>query len=151
MQLTNIARDVGEDAERGRVYLPESWLVAAGSSPEEVLLGLPAPGVLATTRRVLEAAERYYASGIDGIRLLPARCRPSILTAALLYREIGRRVLARGGDGVTARARVSGRRKLGLALGAVFRSAIDPALRGQPALPHRAELHVALARAGVVT
>jgi phytoene synthase len=151
MQLTNIARDVGEDAGRGRVYLPKSWLVAAGSSPDEVLRGAPAPGVLAATRRVLALAERYYASGIDGIRLLPARCRPSILTAALLYREIGRLVLARGGDGVTARARVPRRRKLALGLGALVRWAIDPALRGQPALPHRPELHAALASAGVVT
>ncbi|MBM4246241.1 MAG: phytoene/squalene synthase family protein, partial [Deltaproteobacteria bacterium] len=103
MQLTNIARDVGEDAARDRVYLPGTWLAAESSSFDEVLSRRAAPGVRAATLRVLARAEDYYASGIGGIALLPRGCRPSILSAALLYRAIGRRVRARGGDGVTAR------------------------------------------------
>jgi 15-cis-phytoene synthase len=153
MQLTNVARDVGEDARQGRVYLPASWLVASGGSPAELLAApdRPAPAALAATRRVLATAERYYGSGIGGIRLLPRACRPAILTAALLYREIGQVVHAHGGDGVTARASVGSARKLALALTAAARCAIDPSLRGRPATPHRIELHSALVRAGLAT
>lgn len=149
MQLTNVARDVGEDAARDRVYLPADWLAAAGSSVDEVLERRPTPGVLATNRRVLALAERYYESGIGGIRLLPARCRPAILTAALTYREIGRRVLARGGDGVSARVAVPDARKLVLVALAGARCVLDPGLRGGAREPHRAELHAALERAGL--
>jgi phytoene synthase len=149
MQLTNIARDVGEDARRGRVYLPASWLEAESSSHAEVLEGRPAPGVLATTRRVLALAEDYYASGIAGIALLPARCRPAILGAALLYRAIGRRVRARGGDGVSARARVGTPAKLALLAAAALRCAVDPRLRTSPAGDHDPALHAALHRVGL--
>ena len=149
MQLTNIARDVGEDAARDRVYLPGTWLADAGSSCDEVLSRRAAPGVRATTLRVLARAEDYYASGIGGIALLPPACRPSILSAALLYRAIGRRVRARGGDGVTARARVGGVGKAGLIVTALARCALDPRLRACGAM-HDATLHAPLARAGVV-
>jgi len=149
MQLTNVARDVGEDAARDRVYLPADWLAAAGSSVDEVLERRPTAGVLATNRRVLALAERYYESGIGGIRLLPARCRPAILTAALTYREIGRRVLARGGDGVRARVAVPDARKLVLVASAGARCLLDPGLRGRVVEPHRSELHAALGRAGL--
>jgi len=150
MQLTNIARDVGEDAARDRVYLPGAWLAEAGSSFDEVLSRVPAPGVLATNRRVLALAEGYYASGIGGIALLPARCRPSILAAAFLYRAIGRKVRERGGDGVSARARVGGVAKLALLASAVARSALDPRLRAAPDA-HDAALHAPLHRAGLST
>ena len=148
MQLTNIARDVGEDAARGRVYLPGSWLAAAGSSFAEVLSGAATPGVLAVNRRVLARAEDYYASGIGGICLLPASSRPAILGAALLYRAIGRKVRARGGDGVSARARVGGAAKLGLLALAAARCAVDPRLRTQPS-GHDATLHAPLRRVGL--
>lgn len=148
MQLTNIARDVGEDAARGRVYLPGTWLAAAGSSADEVLARVPAPGVLAVNLRVLALAESYYESGIGGIGLLPARCRPSILAAALLYRAIGRRVRVRGGDGVSARARVGAVAKLGLLATAVARAALDPRLRARPD-GHDAALHAPLRRVGL--
>jgi len=151
MQLTNVARDVGEDAARDRVYLPGTWLAEEGSSFADVLSREPRPGVLATNRRVLTLAEGYYASGIAGVALLPASCRPAILGAALLYRAIGRRVLARGGDGVTARARVPGATKLGLLALAAARCAADPRLRAARAAhdPHDGRLHAPLHRAGV--
>jgi len=148
MQLSNIARDVGEDAARGRVYLPGDWLAAAGSSFDEVLAGKPAPGVLAANRRVLERAEEYYRSGIGGICLLPAASRPAILGAALLYRAIGRRVRARGGDGVSARVRVGGPAKLALLGTAIARCALDPHLRTQPD-QHDSALHAPLHRVGL--
>ncbi len=149
MQLTNIARDVGEDARRGRVYLPRTWLREAGSSTEEVLSGRNTPGIAAVNRRVLALAERFYDSGIDGIALLPASCRPAILAAALIYREIGMKVLAVGGDGVTARQRVGGARKFVLALRSVVQCALWPRFRRAEVPEHDAALHEGLRRLGM--
>jgi phytoene synthase len=129
MQLTNIARDVGEDARRGRVYLPATWLAEANGTVDDVLALRPTPPVRAVTRRLLAFAGGYYTSGIGGVALLPASCRPAILTAALLYRAIGDRVLAHGGDGITTRARVGAARKVGLIAIAGARCAFDPRLR----------------------
>lgn len=149
MQLTNIARDVGEDAARARVYLPATWLAEAGGSQDEVLGGRPTSAVRAATHRVLALAERHYDSGIAGIGLLPASCRPAILSAALLYRAIGRRVVARDGDGMTARARVGAAAKAGLIALAAWRCAVDPRLRGGARRPDASALAQALRRAGV--
>jgi phytoene synthase len=149
MQLTNICRDVGEDAGRDRVYLPAAWLAQAGGSADDVLAPAPSGPVREVTLRLLDLAETYYASGIAGIGLLPASCRPAILSAALLYRAIGRRVAARGGDGVTARARVSGPRKAGLIVAAGARCLLDPRLRPHAHRPETSALHAALRRAGV--
>ncbi len=149
MQLSNIARDVGEDARRDRVYLPATWLADAGSTPADVLAAVPLPGVLATTRRVVALAEEYYRSGIQGITLLPRACQPAILSAALMYRAIGRKVRSRNGDGVTRRVHVGGLRKGGYIVLAYARVACDPRLRGGRVGGHQAELHAPLLRAGV--
>ncbi len=93
MQLTNIARDVIEDAGRGRIYLPETWL------PDDVTPGtLPecADDVFPAVRRLLEHAERRYRNGARGFAHLPPRVRPAIQAAARLYEEIGVRILRQG-------------------------------------------------------
>jgi 15-cis-phytoene synthase len=150
MQLTNIARDVGEDTTRDRIYLPSAWLAEAGGSEAEVLAARATPAVRRVTLRVLGLAETYYDSGIAGIGMLPASCRPAIMSAALLYRAIGRRVAARDGDGVTERARVSGIGKVALIGVAAMRCAIDPRLRPRTARPDTSILDAPLRRTGVV-
>ena len=97
MQLTNIARDVLEDAEMDRRYLPASWFDTS-LSPETIANAanschLP---VAAAINQLLELAERYYASALVGIHLLPWRSRFSIIVALRVYRQIGRQ-LKRGG------------------------------------------------------
>ncbi len=115
MQLTNIARDVGEDARAGRLYLPLSWLRADGLDPDAWLAApAPHPAVRAATRRLLAEADRLYRVGEGGIPSLPRACRPGIRAAGLLYAAIGREVARAGFDGVTGRARVSTPRKLAL-------------------------------------
>jgi phytoene synthase len=115
MQLSNIARDVGEDARAGRLYLPRSWLREEGIDPE-VWLRQPVftPEIAAVVSRLLSLAEELYDRADSGIRGLPASCRPAIFAARYLYREIGEEVAKRGYDSVSARARVSGRRKIAL-------------------------------------
>ncbi|MEM6491922.1 MAG: phytoene/squalene synthase family protein, partial [Pseudomonadota bacterium] len=113
MQLTNIARDVGEDAAMGRLYLPEAWLREEGVDPDAFLADPGfSPGVGRTTLRLLAQAERYYDRASAGISQLPWRCRPAMQAARMIYRDIGRIVADRGGDGVTRRAVASKRRKL---------------------------------------
>lgn len=115
MQLTNIARDVGEDARRGRIYLPLDWLGEAGIDVEAFLANPEAtPAMRATTERLLNAAHILYARAMTGIAGLPLTCRPAIRSAALIYREIGREIEKSGHDSVTRRAHTSTRRKLEL-------------------------------------
>ena len=115
MQLVNIARDVGEDARAGRLYLPLSWLRAEGIDPETWLTAPRfSPELGRVTRLLLVEADALYARADGGIALLPAGCRPGIAAARLIYAEIGREVARHGHDSVSRRAVVTGRRKLAL-------------------------------------
>ncbi len=105
MQLTNIARDVGEDARRGRLYLPLDRLRERGLDPEAWLAAPDAgPAVRESVEELLAYADEVYARAWPGIRRLPAGCRPAIRAAALLYAAIGDEIRAAGCDSVSARA-----------------------------------------------
>ncbi|WP_233259067.1 phytoene/squalene synthase family protein [Rubrivivax albus] len=115
MQLTNIARDVGEDARRGRIYLPLAWLREAGIDPDAWLAQPRHDAALATVvQRLLQAAEALYARAEHGIAALPRDCRAAILAARLAYAEIGHQLAREGLDAVSRRTVVPGRRKLAL-------------------------------------
>ena len=121
MQFTNIARDVGEDARAGRLYLPRDWLDAAGLDAD-AFLSEPrlSPGLQQVVAGLLAAADGLYARAEPGIAALPLSCRPAIRAAGTIYAEIGRAVEANGFDSVTRRARVSGPHKAGLLARAVL-------------------------------
>lgn len=128
MQLSNIARDVGEDARLGRLYLPREWLRQAGIDPDAWLCAprfTPALGEV--VRRLLREADLLYRRAAAGIGELPASCRPGIHAARLIYAEIGREVERRGGDSVSSRAVVGTGRKL-----ALLPAAVGASLRGAP-------------------
>ncbi|MFN8830416.1 MAG: phytoene/squalene synthase family protein [Labrys sp. (in: a-proteobacteria)] len=115
MQLTNIARDIGEDARNGRLYLPLDWLDDVGLDPEAFLAEPRFDArVAALTRRLLDEAEMLYARSITGIAGLPFVCRPAIHAARLIYREIGEAVRANALDSVSQRAFVPDGRKIAL-------------------------------------
>jgi phytoene synthase len=115
MQITNVCRDVGEDAARGRVYLPAAWLREAGVDRDAWLRApVDNPGVRAVVARALSRAELLYARSDAGIMRLPRDCRLAIRAARLLYADIGRVLARRSFDGVTGRAVVSTPRKLWL-------------------------------------
>jgi phytoene synthase len=112
MQLSNIARDVGEDARMGRVYLPLSWLRETGIDPDEWLARPVHSAALGSVvERLLEAADALYARVDAGVAQLPLACRPGINAARLLYAEIGHEVQRRGLDSVNRRAVVPASRK----------------------------------------
>ncbi|MDQ0355851.1 phytoene synthase [Rhodoplanes tepidamans] len=115
MQLTNICRDVGEDARMGRIYLPLSWMREEGLDPDAWLAAPVFDDRLArVVGRLLAAADALYARSEAGIARLPFGCRPGILAARIMYAEIGRVIEANGLDSVSQRAYVRGRRKLAL-------------------------------------
>jgi phytoene synthase len=126
MQLTNIARDVGEDARAGRLYLPEDWLREEGIEPDAWLARPVFTAAIGrVVRRLLGAADRLYAQADEGIAGLPLACRPGINAARFLYAEIGREVERVGCDSVTCRAVVPAARKTGL-LARILRTSVIP-------------------------
>lgn len=149
MQLTNIARDVGEDARNARLYLPLDWLRQEGLDAEAFLAAphasIPLSNVLG---RLLAEADRLYAQSRSGIAMLPAGCRPSIHAARLLYAEIGRAVEVNGHDSVTRRAVVPTRRKLALLAAAIVASLKSAPASATPALASAQFLIEAVATAG---
>ncbi|CAN5298442.1 phytoene/squalene synthase family protein [soil metagenome] len=141
-QLTNIARDVIEDAKDGRVYLPSDWLIEAGLESSAAAVADPANRVRvhAVTQRLLAVAEPYYDSARDGLRGLPFRSSMAIAAARGVYREIGRKIVRRGPGVWRGRVSVGKAMKLWVfgrgALIAIWVRAMD---RGRPA-PARGSL-----------
>ena len=140
MQLTNIARDVREDAGMGRRYLPGDW----GAAPDPSGLTDPDPSVIRATRqavlRLLDLAERYYTSGTTGLVFLDPNARRAIAVAAMVYREIGRKLRRTGTNWHHGRVTVSALGKLRPSLSALLQSTGTA-----PALPrHDSRLHVHL-------
>lgn len=138
MQLTNIARDVGEDARNGRLYLPRAWLRDVGIEPD---VWLRAPrfdaAVAHVVQRLLRVADALYERAEQGVAALPRDCRPAILAARLVYAEIGHQLVRDGLDSVNQRAVVSRRRKLALIARATGAAVIAPQAQTRPlaALP----------------
>lgn len=126
MQLTNVARDVGEDAARKRIYLPLDWLRPTGWSPEIWLTDpMASAAVRDAVRRTLRVADALYARAWPDIGRLPRRCRPAIRAASLVYADIGDRIRLADCDSVTRRAFTGRRRKL-LLLGRALGSSMRP-------------------------
>jgi phytoene synthase len=88
MQLTNISRDVLEDAKMGRRYLPASWIDLSPAEIAKADVASHQP-VAAAVDHLLDLAEDYYQSALLGIQLLPLRSRLSIIVALRIYRQIG--------------------------------------------------------------
>ena len=150
MQLSNIARDVGEDARAGRLYLPRRWLRRAGIDAAGFLADprfTPALGEV--VQRLLREADVLYARADAGIAALPTDCRPGIGAARRFYAAIGHRVAANGGNSVDARAVVPGAAKLGLVARAGFAVLRGGGSTALPPLPATRFLVVAAAGAGV--
>ena len=90
MQLTNISRDVLEDAKMRRRYLPSDWFESVVSVDD--IANAESDCLQPVTQvidRLLQLSETYYASALMGIRLLPFRSRLSIAIALRVYRQIG--------------------------------------------------------------
>ncbi|MDA9789728.1 phytoene/squalene synthase family protein [Amylibacter sp.] len=100
MQLTNIARDVLEDATMDRRYLPETWV---GDMPSDQIVSLSDNGackerdnVNRAVKRLLDLSETYYDSGLKGLVYLRPRDHLAIAVAAKVYRQIGVQISDKG-------------------------------------------------------
>lgn len=135
MQLTNIARDVGEDAREARLYLPLDWLAEAEIDPEE-LLARPAmsPALADLVRRLLGEADSLYVRSEAGISALPPGCRSGIFAARYIYAGIGRQLERQGCDSVTHRARTTGAQKLGWLMLSAMRAGAATAMPRSPVI-----------------
>ncbi len=136
MQLTNIARDVGEDARAGRLYLPRAWFAEARIDPDEWLARPWYDAQIAEfVRRLLAEADRLYTRARPGVTLLPKGCQPAIHAASRIYREIGVKAEKSGYDTVNQRTVTSTARKLQLALYALMDAAFGPREAERDPLP----------------
>lgn len=115
MQLTNIARDVLEDARADRRYVPSAWV--GSIEPAEIVAA--GPSVIEPmdqgVRRLLVLADTFYASGARGFSYLPFRTRAAIRIASRVYREIGIQILDRQASIWAGRTVISPSRKWWLA------------------------------------
>ncbi|MEM1082393.1 MAG: squalene/phytoene synthase family protein, partial [Pseudomonadota bacterium] len=93
-QLTNIARDVVEDARAQRYYLPQHWLNEQGLQADDLTNTDCSERIYPLVCRLVQMAEPYYQSANIGIRALPGRAAWAIATARAVYRDIGLQLLA---------------------------------------------------------
>ena len=143
MQLTNICRDIAEDAALGRRYLPASMI--GDVSPE--LLISPADGLRPHLRKcvadLLDLADRYYRSGELGLRYLPVRARSSILVAARVYEAIGKELRRRDCAYWSGRVVLHGGIKAALTARALLSQVLRLSFWVSPQ-EHNAALHTAI-------
>lgn len=95
-QLTNISRDIVDDARAGRVYVPEEILSRHGISTVDPNDLNQRPALHAAALDLLDLAERYYASAYIGMSALPLRSAWAIAAARRVYRAIGSKLRSGG-------------------------------------------------------
>lgn len=133
MQLTNIARDVREDALAGRKYLPATWWDA---TPADIAAPSPAmqrTGAVAVLR-LLDLADSYYAGANCGFAYLPLTTRLGLAVAARVYRGIGAELRRRDGAFHQGRVYVPRWRKAVLTVAAVGALIMPSRPTGEPPL-----------------
>ncbi len=118
-QLTNIARDVIDDARVGRVYLPAEVLRRHSITKIDASDPAQWPKLHAAALELLDLAERYYSSAEIGIGALPARSAWAIAAARRVYRDIGKKLRTDGPAAWQSRVSTSKGRKVAL-LGYAF-------------------------------
>ncbi|MEY4889908.1 MAG: hypothetical protein RIQ75_1038 [Pseudomonadota bacterium] len=95
-QLANIARDIREDADGGRCYVPAEWLAEAGVPPGDHMKSTHRKAMAGIAQKLANLSAGYEASARIGARRLPFRSRWAVLSAAGIYGDIAREVARRG-------------------------------------------------------
>ncbi|MEO8702184.1 MAG: phytoene/squalene synthase family protein [Kofleriaceae bacterium] len=142
MQLTNICRDVAEDWQRGRLYLPDDLLARHGAGGLADELGRPLPrtalpALAGTVRELLDLAGEGYRASEPGIAALPWRPALAVRAASRVYSAIGTRILKTGCDVTAGRAVVPSAHKLALVARAMVRT-----FAGWPARAFAGPVHI---------
>jgi phytoene synthase len=132
-QLTNFIRDVGEDLQRGRIYLPLKDLADFGVSPADLRAGVTTDPIRELIAFEVDRAHGHYARAADGIPLLAPSSQACIRTAYRLYGGILDEVARAGYDVLTRRATVPNRRRLAVAVTGVLTPPGRPVRLSRPA------------------
>lgn len=120
MQLTNICRDIREDAGLGRCYLPQEWLQQAGMTEATMLAPENRAALIGIQERLLKRADELYQEGFAGLRFLSLRSCWAVLIAAKVYSYIGEQIRRDSDRGLNQRIYVSFWKKIVL-IGATTR------------------------------
>ena len=98
MQLTNIARDVYEDAKMNRLYLPKEWLGQVSTSDliDNKLDDQKKRLIELSIKNLIELSDKFYANGFSGMKFIPLRTRLAIFFAAKIYKGIGEKIKSGG-------------------------------------------------------
>lgn len=98
MQLTNIARDVYEDAKMNRLYLPKEWLgqVSISDLVDNKLDDQKKKLIELSIKNLIELSDKFYANGFSGMKFIPLRTRLAIFFAAKIYKGIGEKIKSGG-------------------------------------------------------
>lgn len=152
LQLSNVIRDVAEDANRKRFYLPATWVSAPDI--ERAMEGHheSIAKVDVAVERAHDLAAEYYQSARRGFAYIPERNRRVIFLAAALYEAIGKKVLRRAPGGWRQRTVVSPLEKMAILLRAPadYTRWRREHWRQEPQPTHQAQLHRALYSAPAV-
>ena len=116
MQLTNILRDIKEDKDMGRIYLPQKDLVRFGVSEQDILKEKITPQLKALMKFQIERADHYYAEAVSGISLLETESQYAIYSAAKIYRGILRKIEDQDYNPFLGRVFVPSSQKIGILL-----------------------------------
>jgi 15-cis-phytoene synthase len=114
MQIVNIMRDVAEDAERDRIYLPQDEMAAHGVTDADILAGVTTPQMRSLLRAQGDRARQYFASGEALLPMLDRRARACVSMLGGLYRAILDEIEVRDYDVMSERVALSTPRKLAL-------------------------------------
>ncbi|XP_075474243.1 phytoene synthase 2, chloroplastic [Primulina tabacum] len=124
-QLTNILRDVGEDARRGRVYLPQDELAQAGLSDEDIFIGEVTDKWRTFMKKQIARARKFFDDAEKGVTELSSASRWPVWASLLLYRQILDEIEANDYNNFTRRAYVSKPKKI-MALPMAYAKSLVP-------------------------
>jgi 15-cis-phytoene synthase len=120
-QLTNIIRDVGEDARRGRIYLPQDELARFGVAPSDVLRAHSSPAFVELMRFQTERARAWYDSALAALPARDRRAQRAGLAMAAIYRTLLDEIARDGYQVLDRRIALTPLRKLWIATRAAWR------------------------------
>jgi phytoene synthase len=115
-QLTNILRDIPEDAALGRLYLPEEDLQRFDLRPEDLLQARPGSGFRDFMEFEWARANQYYEEAAPLLGMIRPACRPALWAMVAIYKGILQRIRRMGYDVYGARARLTAAEKTWIVL-----------------------------------
>ncbi|MYA70949.1 phytoene/squalene synthase family protein [Candidatus Poribacteria bacterium] len=116
MQLTNILRDIKEDKEMGRLYIPQTDLTQFGVTEQDIFDEKMTPQLRVLMKFQIERANQYYTEAMPGISLLKTESQYAIYSAAKIYRGILRKIEERDYNPFLSRVFVTSTEKIKILL-----------------------------------